>query len=557
MRYVTFFILTLFLFSGIAVSQNKPASDTDTTSALQELVNIRKLQQESIDLQRAAEIQREQDIAEWKKNAGQNNAPKSEAGVIARIESNTRQEPMKDGWNLYGWIAFIVATFSAIIALITFRAQSKTEQHTKNAPLSAQIGRFKDLTRHLYRNLVCTSAAIAKYNSESNYENVLVAKSTTKTQITKKKEDEATLGEEKVRISYPSESNFNKLKTMPDDVILNIDVNERTYSKMHELKVLLRNYNIEIDVASSHSSKKQIWGEAIEQDFDNLLFKPLHLIKSAFESEELMLSTESGNLPLPDRSVYIILEEHFKKLKDNFKALGYIDSFELLKGFFGEMPVETETDAYVKAIIKQVKQYYQSNIDITKALNRAIDGFIKEAKRFNSSLIDSENDTLKVTKESFCEYLDQRDSQILKDIEARLKENKKLLRTKNRSLLWPFDYQRKKDEISLVKTSIERLEAKLKVEKEIQAPDDDSRKLSYFVKQVSKADELKVFLDSKFIKYNENDKPHVSAEDLHKQLIPYIRYISQKEWSFRDMVYIALAIDATIEIGRIGMVNYA
>ena len=247
--------------------------------------------------------------------------------VMAKIEDNTRQDPVKDGWNLYGWIAFVVAAFSAIIALITFRAQSKTEQHTKNAPLSAQIGRFKDLTRHLYRNLVCTSAAIAKYNSRNNFEPVTPVSAADKKGKTKQKDAPGIQDVVLARLSYPSESNFDKLKTMPDDVILNIDINERTYTQMHELKVLLRNYNIEIDVASNHVSNKQIWDEALKQDFDNLIFKPLHLIKSAFESEELMLSTDSGKYPLPDRSVYLILEEHFKKLISNFKALGYTDAF--------------------------------------------------------------------------------------------------------------------------------------------------------------------------------------------------------------------------------------
>ena len=493
--------------------------------------------------------QRRKDIAEWR-SKGDNKEQEestSDIGMMAKIEDNTHQHPMRDGWNLYGWIAFLVAAFSAIVALITFRAQSKTEQHTKNAPVSAQIGRLKDLTRHLYRNLVCTSAAIAKFNSSNNYASTDSAKK----KKAKQKDGNNVTEEGLIRVSYPSESNFNKLKTMPDDVVLNIDVNERTYAQMHELKVLLRNYNIEIDVASSHSSNKQILDKALEQDFDNLLFKPLHLIKSAFESEELMLSTESGNIPLPDRSVYIILEEHFKKLKTNLKTLGYNDSFEVLKDFFGEQSVDINPEDFAKTVSERVKKYYLSKVDVTNALNRAIDGFIIEAKKYNSSLFDSEKGTLRISCNAFYEYLNERDEQILKDIQGRLKENRKLLKKTKRSLLWPVEIGRKKDEIKLISTSVSKLEDKLKKEKEKKTEE----KLSFFVSQVAQFGEMKIF--KQYVKYDENDKPHVSIEDLHKQICFYNNYIALREWDFKELIYVILAIDSAIEVNRIGMVNYA
>ena len=547
MKHVVFLALALFLFCGTTVSQNIPefvadTSVTDTTSILKELVTIRELQQ-------AAKQQREEDIKEWKKHAGQpkddiEDDPKSEAGMMAKIESNTRQEPMKDGWNLYGWVAFLVAAFSAIVALITFHAQSKTELHTKNAPLSAQIGRFKDLTRHLYRNLVCTSASIAKFNLENNYESAFAEKR----QDADRKKATATSEGTNIRVSYPSESNFNKLKTMPDDVILNIDVNERTYAQMHELKVLLRNYNIEIDVASNHISNRRIWDRAIEQDLDNLLFKPLHLIKSAFEPEELMLSTESGNIPLPDRSVYIILEEHFKKLKSNFKALGSPDSFKILEGFFGN-----QTDVEKTDVGRLVKEYYLSRIDATKALNRSIDGFIKEAKRYDSTLFDTKKDTIIVSVKEFCDYLDSRDNQILNDFQVRLKENVKLRKEKKWSLLWPIERKRKKEEVKLIDMAISKLEEKLKEEKEKKT----DMKLSSFVKQLAKASDLTVFEDAGFVKYDDVDDSHVRIDALHEQLCPYFNYIAREKWDFRELMYVLLAIDVAIEINRIGMVNYA
>lgn len=87
-------------------------------------------------------------------------------------------------------------------AKITFEAQKQTEQHTSNAPKSAQIGKLKDLPRHFYRNLICACAMTLKYYDDSN---------------------KKIWGK---RINYPSESNVLKLKTLPDEIIYDIDEEE-------------------------------------------------------------------------------------------------------------------------------------------------------------------------------------------------------------------------------------------------------------------------------------------------------------------------------------------
>lgn len=546
MKHLLSILIAIGCFTTAFGKNIQSVDDTQNDSTQVEILKeLKALHQFQVEEQK----QRNKDIIEWRNSQrvykGNEESP-SDIGMMAIIEGNTRQHPLKDGWNLYGWIAILVAIFSAMIAMITFQAQSKTEQHTKNAPLSVQIGRFKDLTRHLYRNLVCTSAAIAKYNSTQNF----ISIGTAKKKNAKQKEEDAIEGA--ARVSFPSESNFNKLKTMPDDVVLNIDVNERTYAQMHELKVLLRNYNIEIDVASSHVSNKHIWKKAINQDFDNLIFKPLHLIKSAFETEKLMLSTESGRLPLPDRSIYIILEEHFDKLRSNIKALGYLGSFEILKELMGDQGKEASATKTGEVAPKCALEYYMSKIDATKALKRAIDNFIKEAKNYNSSLVDPENNNnLKIHSKAFYDYLDDRDAQMLKDIQGRLKETQKLLKAKERSLLWPVERERKKEEISLINASIAELEYKFKKESE----KDPGKKLSSFIKKLISAKELETF--KTIVNYEENDPPHVDIVDLHKQICPYIDYIAKEDWDFRELLYVLLAIDSTIEVNRIGMVNYA
>lgn len=79
--------------------------------------------------------------------------------------------------------------------------------NTDKVSMTVQKSRFRDITRHLYRNLICTLAMTDKYFI-TRTEDVL---------------------------SYPSEKHLLKLKFLPDDVVhlekyLN---NEEVSAKMH------------------------------------------------------------------------------------------------------------------------------------------------------------------------------------------------------------------------------------------------------------------------------------------------------------------------------------
>ena len=186
-------------------------------------------------------------------------------GTEVIIKADDSKDNIKDGWNLYGWLAFVISFGAGIISYITYTAQKETERHTKNAPLSVQVATLTDLHRHLYRNLVCSCAAINKYRSQATME------------------------------KYPSESNMLKLKTLPDDILLSIDADKLTYKKMHEYKLLLRNYNLEIQCSIEHLSKKGIDPECLKEDFDNLLFKPLHLISESINLISLVKQQEEAD----------------------------------------------------------------------------------------------------------------------------------------------------------------------------------------------------------------------------------------------------------------------
>ena len=134
---------------------------------------------------------------------------------------------LDDGFNFLGVIGFFLGLASLYFAKVTFEAQKQTELHTSNAPKSAQMGKLKDLPRHFYRNLICSCAMTLKYYDDSN----------------------KRWG---VRMNYPSESNVLKLKTLPDEIIYDIDEEEKSYTIRHEFKLLLRNYNTEVDIAAEH-----------------------------------------------------------------------------------------------------------------------------------------------------------------------------------------------------------------------------------------------------------------------------------------------------------------
>lgn len=201
-----------------------------------------------------------------------------------------------------GTLAFVISLASMIYTYLSYTSQRSTEKNTKNVPIEDQRNKFKDLSRHEYRNLVCGLSAAIKFFDSAN-------------------------GEEQHRHTYPSESNLLKMKVQPEDVVM--EINPSVAASVAELRLLLRNYNIEIDVASQHLSRQTIIDSALHQDFDNLLFKPLFLVKRAYalENDLVRLSSRRRRLfkqeILPTdicndlflRTVCTIVQEHFSKIK--------------------------------------------------------------------------------------------------------------------------------------------------------------------------------------------------------------------------------------------------
>lgn len=282
-----------------------------------------------------------------------NSLPASPVILVSDVSTNF----IEDGLNCIGVLGFILGSISLYFTIITFIAQKKTEIHTSNAPKSAQIGKLKDLPRHFYRNLVCVFAIIIKYNDDSN--NSLNGKK-----------------------SYPSESNVLKLKTLPDEIIYDIDIDEKTYTNMHEFKLLLRNYNTEVEVASNHFSRKIV----IDQDIDNIIFKQLYLL---YRSYDILMLLEKNLYPrIIANSIHIMIIEHFKKLKENneFKenneywnyVNNVLETKDVNKEFKRIIDPKESLKRSIKNIYKSVETYYNNRYSELTKLKKEYNGIIFE-----------------------------------------------------------------------------------------------------------------------------------------------------------------------------------
>lgn len=220
-------------------------------------------------------------------------------------------------FNFYGIVATVLALFSLWYTFRAYRSQSLTESNTRNVSIEEQKNRFEDLARHEYRNLVVVLSTAVKYFSKTNQSG----------------------GQ---RMEYPSESHILKLQAAPEDFVL--DIGPQIAAIASEMRLLLRNYNIEIGVAHNHLLRRTINSGVIEADYDNLIFKPLFLVSKSCrmdsmlsnvvanpcfsivkEEEGVEKSHKDNKLSPKDsfllRSLELMLTEHLSKLPKALKEL--------------------------------------------------------------------------------------------------------------------------------------------------------------------------------------------------------------------------------------------
>ena len=368
------FIVLSCLLISICTFADNPARDTSAATEdtqqqiLEALQGIREVQDSTYN-QRMRAVKARNAITH------ESELSPSEYSILSGIENNTDSKFLLDSWNLYGIFALIFTIWGLYFAWKQYNSQKETEKHTenserqtKNAPISVQKSKLEALPRHFYRNLVCTEAIIFNHLQPSN-------------------------GISAARKAYPSESNLLKLQTLPDDIFLPIDIDEESYRIMHELRLLFRNYNTEINVAAEHLSRRHLTDESLVQDFDNLLFKPLSLTKRTFEYEEILCKINQKELTT--KAAYTIIDEHFKKFKEpgNFSIL-----------------IRPKNNGFLKLLLDNNFAYI-SELDKKGALARSINFFSKEDFAIRKAKCSDEHiDFIKgisAEKETFIEWFNK------------------------------------------------------------------------------------------------------------------------------------------------------
>ena len=287
------------------------------------------------------------------------------------------------------WVAFlglVIGIIGTWYGYRGFKESKRTADNVMRASLNVLEGQFNDLIRHLYRNLVCTLAF-----SQKTLESVPNGAE-----------------EDKKKISqYPSEEHLLKLKILSEDALRLEKYNNDPdiYQKMHELKLLFRNYDVEIDTTLMHLKNRNMKLSEVKNDLDTLVYKPLHLINAIREITDEMKKhigkedkDADTNFDASENAALRMTREHIKKLDDwekkNAPFGKYVDLTDMVSSFIEkterekkeEKPISKPYDGlrrsrnffYDKAAISLLKKQDIFGSDKFDGYSRQIEKICKE-----------------------------------------------------------------------------------------------------------------------------------------------------------------------------------
>jgi len=141
------------------------------------------------------------------------------------------------------WVAIIIATFSLVYAVYTWRSQESTQKNTQRITPEIQKGILLDFIRHSYRNMTILAAMRHKLKSESD-------------------------GFEKY---YPADYHILKMQTDESAIYPEIFLeNTELCGRLHEFRLFVRNGNIELKVVNDHLKNPNLNAVIKEHDLDVL-----------------------------------------------------------------------------------------------------------------------------------------------------------------------------------------------------------------------------------------------------------------------------------------------
>lgn len=174
----------------------------------------------------------------------------ADSASIGLIRGYVEKLAHDGGFDLWDWVAILIAFISLVIAWLMAVWQKRTERNTMKITKEGQIGLLVDYVRHFYTNLVIMVSVNEKLGRRFS-------------------------------THYPSQEHFRKLTV--DLEVLHPEAffhSKEKYELVHKLLVLVRNYNIEVGVAEEHVCSRDVFAEAKERDINTLIFKPNLFCKS-------------------------------------------------------------------------------------------------------------------------------------------------------------------------------------------------------------------------------------------------------------------------------------
>lgn len=241
-------------------------------------------------------------------------------------ESDGRVSFFWNDFNFYGIVATVLALFSLWYTFLAYLSQSLTESNTRNVPIEDQVNMFKGFARHEYRNLVVVMATAVKFFSKENQSN----------------------GH---RIAYPSENHLLKLQAGPEDFVLNID--SKIAARVSEMRILQRNFNIDVEVACKHLQRATINSDVLYRDYDNLILRPFYMLRKTCEIEAKMMLPQVKNKSQKEKE-----DEYIKDLAYRSIDMMVIEHLLRLPYFLKEFLYELHC-CMNSANVKEQTKYFQ------------------------------------------------------------------------------------------------------------------------------------------------------------------------------------------------------
>lgn len=204
------------------------------------------------------------------------------------------------------WVAIIIAIFSLVYAVYTWRSQESTQKNTQRITPEIQKGILLDFFRHSYRNMIIL-AAIRNELKNKGFENF-----------------------------FPAEYHILKMQTDESAIYPEIFLdNTESCGRLHEFRLFVRNGNIEIKVINDHLKNPNLNAVIKEHDLDvlgkrikdivertSLLIKDLYNIKDS--DLAINVSDYLGKKPLQQSTKNY--EDHKKKVESAITTAAVVKS---------------------------------------------------------------------------------------------------------------------------------------------------------------------------------------------------------------------------------------